>query len=320
MASGAADNTTVPSITSPWPLKDVIYVGIVGTVMIAALVEWVLWLLALLYCLMKAFLKADKGLRWSTRILAVLNMIIFTIMRLIFLPVMLVTLPLPSQLTQYFPESTAQILRLFAFWAFAGLLTVPWLMCVYQLITHNVGRTKRVETVLDEYSAPKVVIIMPCYNEEPEVLLRTVDSIVDCDYPPSCMHIFLSFDGDKENQLYLNTIDKLGVPLALDTYPKSIDVTYRDCRVTVSRFPWGGKRDCQKKTFKLIDRVYEEYLRRNDNLFVLFIDSDCILDKVCIQNFMYEVSPPLLDGIDVSVADPNDRWSSNLARIEPCWP
>jgi len=63
-------------------------------------------------------------------------------------------------------------------------------------------------------------------------------------------------------------------------YPTSIDVTYRSCRVTVSRFPHGGKRHCQKRTFKLIDKVYTEYLKVNDNLFVLFIDSDCILDKV----------------------------------------
>jgi chitin synthase len=46
-------------------------------------------------------------------------------------------------------------------------------------------------------------------------------------------------------------------------------------------------------TFKLIDKVYQEYLRRNDNLFILFIDSDCILDRVCLQNFVYdmELSP-----------------------------
>ncbi|KAI7560408.1 glycosyltransferase family 2 protein, partial [Hortaea werneckii] len=130
---------------------------------------------------------------------------------------------------------------------------------------------------------------MPCYNEEPDVLLRTIDSIVDCEYPPSCMHIFLSFDGDEVNELYLNTIEKLGVALTLKSYPKSIDIIYRCSRITVSRFPHGGKRGCQKRTFKLIDRVYADYLRRNDNLFLLFIDSDCILDKVCIQNFMYEM-------------------------------
>ena len=130
---------------------------------------------------------------------------------------------------------------------------------------------------------------MPCYKEDPEVLLRTVDSIVDCEYPPSCLHVFLSFDGDQEDELHLSTIEQLGVPITLESYPKSIDVSYRSCRITVSRFPHGGKRSCQKKTFRLIDKIYAEYLRRNDNLFLLFIDSDCILDKVCIQNFMYEM-------------------------------
>lgn len=202
---------------------------------------------------------------------------------------MVVTLPLPAQVTQYFPHDVVVFLQWFAFWSFAGLLTVPWLFCVYQIVTHSIGRKKRIQHVLDEMSAPKVVIVMPCYKEIPEILLRTVDSIVDCEYPPSCLHIFLSFDGDQEDELYLNTIEQLGVPLTLDTYPKSIDVVYRNTRITVSRFPHGGKRHCQKRTFKLIDRVYTEYLKRNDNLFILFIDSDCILDRYCIQNFMYEM-------------------------------
>ena len=202
---------------------------------------------------------------------------------------MIVTLPLPAQVTQYFPEAMVSFLQWFAFWSFAGLLTIPWLFCVYQLVTNNLGRTKRIKEVLDENSAPKTVIVMPVYKEEPEVLIKALDSVVDCDYPASCLHVFLSFDGDQEDELYLKTIENLGVPLTLETYPKSIDVTYRDARITVSRFPHGGKRKCQKSTFKLIDKIYTEYLKRNDNLFILFIDSDCILDKVCIQNFMYEM-------------------------------
>jgi len=185
------------------------------------------------------------------------------------------------------------ILQWFAFWSFAGLLTIPWLFCIYQIVTHQLGRTKRIKQVLDEVSAPKVVIVMPCYKEEPEVLVTAINSVVSCDYPPSCIHVFLSFDGDQEDELYLNTIEKLGVPLTLESYPKSIDVTYMAARVTVSRFPHGGKRHCQKATYKLIDKVYREYLKRNDNLFILFIDSDCILDRVCLQNFVYdmELSP-----------------------------
>lgn len=119
--------------------------------------------------------------------------------------------------------------------------------------------------------------------------MTAIDSAVDGDYPPSCLHIFVSFDGADENELYLKTIESLGVPLSLDSYPKSLDVTYRGTRITVSRFPHGGKRHCQKRSYKLIDTIYQEYLKRNDNLFILFIDSDCILDKVCIQNFVYEM-------------------------------
>jgi len=206
---------------------------------------------------------------------------------------MVVTLPLPKQITEMWPKEMVSFLQWFAFWSFSGLLVIPWLMCVYQIVTNQLGRTKRIKQVLDDVSAPKVVIVMPVYNEEPDVLITAINSVVDCDYPPACIHVFLSFDGDEQNELYLRTIERLGVPLTLENYPKSIDVTYKNARITVSRFPHGGKRHCQKMTFRLIDRVYKEYLRRNDNLFILFIDSDCILDRVCLQNFVYdmELSP-----------------------------
>ncbi|KAH6629637.1 chitin synthase-domain-containing protein [Boeremia exigua] len=281
-----ADSSGIPDIDDPWATKDIVYVAIVGSVMLAALLEWFLWVAAFLYCIVKVFQKAETI---SVRLLAIFFGIMFFLLRAIFLPIMVVTLPLPAQVVKYFPQEMVDFLQWFAFWSFAGLLTIPWLFCVYQLVTHSVGRTRRIKSVLDETSAPKVVIIMPCYQEIPEILLRTCDSLVDCEYPPSCLHIFLSFDGDAEDELYLNTIEKLGVPLTLDSYPKSIDVIYRGCRITISRFPHGGKRHCQKRTFKLIDKIYAEYLKRNDNLFVLFIDSDCILDKTCIQNFMYEM-------------------------------
>ncbi|KAI9825998.1 MAG: hypothetical protein M1819_007453 [Sarea resinae] len=276
----------VPPITAPWPVADIVYVSIMGVVMLAAFLEWFLWLAAFLYCLLKCFQKAEK---WTTRILSLVMAILFTVLRGIFLPIMIVTLPLPSQITQYFPKKMVSFFQWFAFWSFAFLLTVPWLFCVYQLVTKSLGRKKRIKEVLDENTAPKVVIVMPCYKEVPDVLIKAIDSVVDCDYPPSCLHVFLSFDGDQEDELYLNTIERLGVPQTLDTYPKSIDLIYRSTRITVSRFPHGGKRHCQKSTFKLIDKIYTEYLKRNDNLFILFIDSDCILDKVCIQNFVYEM-------------------------------
>lgn len=119
------------SIKLVWPIKDIIYVSIVGSVMLAALLEWILWLFAFIYCLVKVFQKARHGQdRWAVRILCVLNMIFFVGMRLVFLPIMIVTLPLPSRIVKYFPEEMVTVLQYFAFWAFAGLLTIPWLFCV----------------------------------------------------------------------------------------------------------------------------------------------------------------------------------------------
>lgn len=56
----------------------IIYVAIVGPVMLAALFEWVLWLVAFLFCLVKVYTKADH---WSVRFLAVIIMILFTLLR-----------------------------------------------------------------------------------------------------------------------------------------------------------------------------------------------------------------------------------------------
>ncbi|ODH43673.1 chitin synthase D [Paracoccidioides brasiliensis] len=271
---------------SEWATKDIIYVSILGPFLVAAFLEWFLWLAAFLYCLGKVFVKADH---WSIKVLAVVMMVFFTAFRGTFLPVMVVTLPLPPTITRHFPDEVVSFLQWFAFWTFSILLIIPWLFCIYRLVTNSVGRTKRIKEVLDECTAPKTVIVMPVYKEEPDVLIKAVNSVVDCDYPPSCIHVFLSYDGGQVDESYLTVVGHLGIPVTLKSYPESIDVSYKGARITVSRFKHGGKRHCQKQTFKLIDKVYAKYLQRHDNLFVLFIDSDCILDRVCLQNFMYDM-------------------------------
>ncbi|EXJ69504.1 chitin synthase [Cladophialophora psammophila CBS 110553] len=202
---------------------------------------------------------------------------------------MVATLPLPRHLVQYFPTLLISILQQFAFYSFAAMLVIPWLFCVYRLVVVPLGRQKRVKYTLNELTAPKVVVVMPVYKEPPDSLWRALNSVVNCDYPAACIHVFVSFDGDDIDELYLKTIDRLGMPVTLKDFPKSIDVAFNGARVTVSRFPHGGKRHCQKATFLLIDKIYKRYLQEKDDLFILFIDSDCILDPVCIQNFMYDM-------------------------------
>lgn len=49
--------------------------------MVAAFLEWILWLAAFLYCLVKVFQKADH---WSIRVLAVIMMALFSFFRYLF--------------------------------------------------------------------------------------------------------------------------------------------------------------------------------------------------------------------------------------------
>lgn len=56
----------------------IVYLSIVGPLMLAAVFEWMLWLAAFLYCLVKVYQKADH---WSIRVLAVTMILLFTLMR-----------------------------------------------------------------------------------------------------------------------------------------------------------------------------------------------------------------------------------------------
>jgi chitin synthase len=52
----------------------IVYTAIVGVIMLAAVLEWFLWIAAFMYCLVKVFQKAEH---WTVRILAVVIGIIF---------------------------------------------------------------------------------------------------------------------------------------------------------------------------------------------------------------------------------------------------
>lgn len=61
-----------------WTTKEIVYISLVGPILIAALLEWLLWLAAFCYCLEKALRKADH---WSSRVLSVIMMVLFVFFR-----------------------------------------------------------------------------------------------------------------------------------------------------------------------------------------------------------------------------------------------
>ena len=95
-----------------------------------------------------------------------LRLQILTWNRLIFLPIMVFTLPLPSAATKYFPTEVTRVLQWVAFYAFIVVLSVPWLICIWQHLTSQLGRKKKMQEVLTEETAPKVVVVMPGKSTE----------------------------------------------------------------------------------------------------------------------------------------------------------
>jgi chitin synthase len=58
--------------------QQIVYTAVVGTVMLAAFLEWFLWLAAFMYCLIKVYQKAEH---WTVRVLAVVVAIFFALLR-----------------------------------------------------------------------------------------------------------------------------------------------------------------------------------------------------------------------------------------------
>jgi chitin synthase len=58
--------------------SQIVYISCVSPILVAAFLEWFLWLAAFFYCLSKAFKKAD---RWSQRALAFLLTLVFVTIR-----------------------------------------------------------------------------------------------------------------------------------------------------------------------------------------------------------------------------------------------
>lgn len=59
-------------------LLQIVYTSIVGLLMVAALLEWVLWIGAFMYCLWKVFRKSEH---WTVNFLAVVIAVGFMLLR-----------------------------------------------------------------------------------------------------------------------------------------------------------------------------------------------------------------------------------------------
>lgn len=68
----------VPQSVHPLMFIQIVYTAIVGCLLLAAFLEWILWIGAFMYCLWKVFRKSEH---WTVNLLAVLIAVAFLLLR-----------------------------------------------------------------------------------------------------------------------------------------------------------------------------------------------------------------------------------------------
>ncbi|KAF9432436.1 hypothetical protein BGZ76_010811 [Entomortierella beljakovae] len=281
-----------------WTTAEIVYCSISGILMLMALAEIVAFTGSLSYSFIKVHLKAKAAGQRGVQYLSLVMMFILVVFKILFLGAMFSLIPVPHwqgmsnqplENHKFIPPVAITISQFIAFALVALLLLMPTVVSIHQLISSPKDIKERIEAIRATSTFPRVLIVMPVYNELPEVLHTAICSAIDGDYPKEHLHIFISFDNDATSDLYRALIRSLGVPADGDYYPPVLDLYYRGVQITVSRFPHGGKRLTQKKTFGLINSIYKEYPDKTDHLFVLFIDSDIVLPASTIANFVWDM-------------------------------
>ena len=145
--------------------------------------------------------------------------------------------------------------------------------------------SQRVNKRLQKYQIPQTVIVMPIYNEEPDALVRAVESVTKCVYPQRYVSCYLSFDNAEESDLYLHLMKYLtnGAERPAGGYPSRVHLVFQKVHFVVNRFPHGGKRHAQALTF---NEIKHAFYGKEDDTFLLFIDSDIVLHEDCLIEFV----------------------------------
>ncbi|KAF9274783.1 hypothetical protein BGZ68_000369 [Mortierella alpina] len=286
------------SMTGRWTTAEIIYVSVAGVLILMALAEIIAFTASLSYSFVMVHLKAKAAKRRGVQYMSLFIMVVFWLLRIFFLGAMLSLVPVPHwqgmssqpfENHQFIPSWIITASQYVAFSLVFLLLLMPTVISIHQLFTSPSNVKEQIDAIRTTSTFPRVLIVMPVYNELPEILHVAICSAIDGDYPKEHLHIFISFDNDATSDLYRALIRSLGVPADGDYYPPVLDLYYRGVQITVSRFPHGGKRLTQKKTFGLINSIYKEYPEKTDHLFVLFIDSDILLHPSTIANFVWDM-------------------------------
>ena len=130
---------------------------------------------------------------------------------------------------------------------------------------------------------PMTLVIIPCYQESLASVLASVNSVAHSVYTHNQIHIFLSFDGPQNMDVYSQFVNTVGARKNTSRRSPCAEISIGNARLTVCIFEHGGKRRCQAHTMDYMKQYHDEYFQNVPNTCILLLDADTTIDRWTLQ-------------------------------------
>lgn len=254
-----------------------------------AIIEMIAFGLAVLFTMWNVAVNPDP----STRVKYILlSSTLFVICRCIPLPFVLSALDI-SEVTSSdtMPYISKACIVVMGIWMNLTI-SLPCLTIWYSRARYGIGNNQMTPTK-KKY---KFIVILPVYNETYKLLVKGLQSIVDQNYPKDKIAIHVSFDSDERSKLYVDLLEYLSTndDNVTNAFTRAqnlnMDVTtvsgqFQGIETHVHKFPHGGKRMTQAKTYEYIQRNC--HIIDEDHTIYVFLDSDNYTYDNAFHNLAY---------------------------------
>lgn len=215
-----------------------------------------------------------KAQTWTTRVVAVCVILLFLTFKCIHIPAFLAMTPIVNFRFPY----AEQLL--------VGLTWTNLVLAFCPLVAAVVTMVRKCGCTVDNdmFKDKQTMIVMPIYNEEPVALWNAIQSVRNLEYNPNKIHLYLAFDDDTEPEAWEYIMMQFGVFHDIGLMNQKIIELDERIRISVCRFPHGGKKSAQAGAIAQIKKEYGETLLRDALLF--FIDSDIVLKPDALWQFV----------------------------------
>ncbi|RUS27674.1 chitin synthase-domain-containing protein [Jimgerdemannia flammicorona] len=138
-----------------------------------------------------------------------------------------------------------------------------------------------------------VICIVPIYNEEPDLLWKGITALLNSRFSKRRLELHLSFDNPEVSDLFkdlLMRFRKANENRKIQYKQVSEATTqflHHGALIYIHRWPHGGKRATQAKTFNFIR---ENMIAHPDDALIMLIDSDNVIHENAMNNFVVSLN------------------------------